>query len=85
MSDMLVLLDVQRQVGERVRALREHRGLTQQQLAAQALMSRASVANLEAGRQNVALRRLCSLADALGVPPAELFAEVRPVAPNQPA
>jgi UDP-N-acetylglucosamine 1-carboxyvinyltransferase len=67
-----------RRVGERVRELREHRGLTQHELAARALMSRASVANVEAGRQNVALRRLCSLAGALGVTPADLFAEVRP-------
>lgn len=69
-----------RRVGDRVRALREDRGLTQHELAARALMSRASIANVEAGRQNVALRRLCSLAGALGVAPADLFAEVRPSA-----
>jgi transcriptional regulator with XRE-family HTH domain len=59
--------DVRRRVGERVRALRRRRGLTQLRLAQRAGFSRPSVANVEAGRQNLSLRRLCALADALGV------------------
>ena len=68
---------VQRRVGERVRALRTDRGLTQRQLADRALVSRPSIANVEAGRQNVGLRQLCALADALGVAVTDLLAEVR--------
>jgi transcriptional regulator with XRE-family HTH domain len=69
---------VQRNVGERVRALRAARGLTQRELAGRVRISRPSIANVEAGRQNVGLRQLCALADALGVGVGELVAEVRP-------
>ena len=68
---------LQRQVGARVRALRSDRGLTQRQLADRASVSRPSIANVEAGRQNVGLRQLCALAGALGVGVADLLAEVR--------
>ena len=68
---------VQRNVGERVRALRAARGLTQRELAGRVQISRPSIANVEAGRQNVGLRQLCALADALGVGVGELLAEVR--------
>jgi transcriptional regulator with XRE-family HTH domain len=68
---------VQRNVGERVRALRAARGLTQRELAGRVRISRPSIANVEAGRQNVGLRQLCALADALGVGVGELVAEVR--------
>ncbi|HEY5230308.1 MAG TPA: helix-turn-helix transcriptional regulator, partial [Galbitalea sp.] len=63
---------VQRNVGERVRALRAARGLTQRELAGRVQISRPSIANVEAGRQNVGLRQLCALADALGVGVGEL-------------
>jgi transcriptional regulator with XRE-family HTH domain len=68
---------VQRNVGERVRALRAARGLTQRELAGRVQISRPSIANVEAGRQNVGLRQLCALADALGVGVGELVAEVQ--------
>jgi len=67
---------LQRRVGERVRSLRTDRGLTQRQLADRVCVSRPSIANVEAGRQNVGLRQLCALAGALGVGIAELVAEV---------
>jgi len=65
---------IQRRVGERVRALRADRGLTQLRLAEQSGISRPSIANLEAGRQNVSLRQLCALALALGVGVEDLVA-----------
>ena len=65
---------VHRRVGERVRALRISRGLTQLRLAERSGFSRSSVANVEAGRQNVSLRQLCALAGGLDVPVEALFA-----------
>jgi len=50
------------------RAIAEHRsksGLTQVQLAAQLNLSRASVANLESGRQRIMVHQLFALANAL--------------------
>jgi transcriptional regulator with XRE-family HTH domain len=67
----------QRRVGERVRSLRTGRGLTQRELADRVRISRPSIANVEAGRQNVGLRQLCALAGALGVAVGDLVAEVR--------
>jgi len=63
-----------RRVGERVRELRAARGLTQVRLAQQSGISRPSIANVEAGRQNVSLRQLCALATALGVAVEDLVA-----------
>ena len=74
--ELVPLLDfsaVRRRVGERVRALRAGRGLTQLRLAERSGISRPSIANVEAGRQNVSLRQLCALAAALGVTVEELF------------
>lgn len=66
---------VRRRVGERLRTLRAARCLTQRGLAERSGMSRPSVANVEAGRQNVTLRQLCALAAALGVGVEDLVAE----------
>jgi transcriptional regulator with XRE-family HTH domain len=69
--------ELQRRVGARVRALRAGRGLTQLRLAERAGISRPSIANVEAGRQNVSLRQLCALADALGVGVEDILAGPR--------
>lgn len=50
-----------------MRAVRSGRGLTQRAVAERAGLSRASVANVEAGRQNLGLLQLEALAGALGV------------------
>ncbi len=65
---------VQRSVAVRVRAVRTERGLTQRVLAERAGCSRSSLANVEAARQNLSLRRLCDLAEALGIAVEDLLA-----------
>ncbi|MDB5093164.1 MAG: hypothetical protein JWO85_1265 [Candidatus Eremiobacteraeota bacterium] len=72
---MLDVIEVQSRLGARVRARREALALTQAALAARAGISRPSVANVEAGRQNVGLRQLVSLAQALDVELASLLCE----------
>lgn len=62
-------------VGQRVRALRQNLGWRQIDLARKAVWSRASVANLEAGRQNIGLDQLEVLAHHLGVTPTELISD----------
>ena len=64
-------------LGRAVSARREELKLTQQTLAEQVGLSRASIANIEGGRQKVLLHQVYSLARALGlrsivelVPPA---------------
>ena len=58
--------------GERLKALRERRGLTQEALAAKAGVARAYVARLEIGRHDPSLSRLHALARALGVKVSKL-------------
>ncbi len=67
-------VDVLATVARRTRALRQHRGLTLQDLAARAGLSRRFLMDVEAGRGNISVRRLADLASALDAPLAELVA-----------
>lgn len=62
-----------RTLGSRVRTARKKRGLSQQELATALGLSRASVANLEAGNQKCSLRSVYDAALALRVTPKELM------------
>lgn len=62
--------------GDRVRALREGAGLSQEALAAKAGIHRTYIGGVERGERNPCLRNILRLADALGIEPDELF--VRP-------
>lgn len=61
-----------RHVAANLRSARQRRGWTQQALAERAEVSRRMVVAIEAGESNVSLATLDRLADALGVPFAEL-------------
>jgi len=61
-----------RHVAANLRAARQLRGWTQQALAERADVSRRMVVGIEAGDSNVSLATLDRLADALGVPFADL-------------
>ena len=59
--------------GSRVRELRENRSVTQEELARRVQLSRASITNIEKGRQRVLLHQLVNIADALDAKPSELM------------
>jgi transcriptional regulator with XRE-family HTH domain len=59
--------------GERIRALRQDRGLSQERLAELAGVHRTYLSSLERGERNVSLDNIYAIAKALGVSPAELF------------
>lgn len=60
--------------GEKLRALREERFLSHRELAKIAGVSPTTVLNLETNPETMAQRRTVrKLAEALGVPPAELL------------
>lgn len=65
-------------VGSRVRSVRTDRGMSQAALARQIGFTRSSVANLEAGRQRIALHLLVQIARALDNEPGALIPEVAP-------
>ncbi len=60
-------------VGERIKALRQERGLQQRQLAEKSGLTPSMVSQLESGRLTPSLHTLGKLAGALGVPIASLF------------
>lgn len=67
--------DPLKKFGERVRALREQLGVSQEALAAEAGIHRTYMGGVERGERNLCLRNIIRLAKALGVHPRELFGE----------
>ena len=65
-----------RRLGSTIKARRRILGLTQHQLAKQLGISRASLANMETGRQRVLVHQLYELAGQLNVSVQELLPEV---------
>jgi transcriptional regulator with XRE-family HTH domain len=63
-----VIRDLYDALGRRIQAAREERGVTQQQLADAAGLTRTSITNVEAGRQRTPLHVLVAISQALDVP-----------------
>lgn len=59
--------------GDRVRALRLDLGVSQEKLALDCGLDRTYISGVERGKRNVSLVNIHRLADALGVPAADLF------------
>ena len=60
-------------LGRRIRDERKQKKISQDELAASCGLTRASIANIEAGRQRLAAHRLCEIATALDTEPAQLL------------
>jgi transcriptional regulator with XRE-family HTH domain len=56
------------EIGERVRLVRTLAGMTQDDLARTAAMTRTTITNLESGKQKVVLESLYLIARALDIP-----------------
>jgi transcriptional regulator with XRE-family HTH domain len=67
---------VNRSLGQRIATARKKLRLTQQDLADRIDRSRASVANMEAGKQPIQIQMIFELADKLQVTPADLIPAV---------
>ena len=73
---------VQVRFGERLRAVRQQRGISQEKLAELAGLHRTYVSSIERGERNVSLVNIERLAAALGVTMAELMPdEAKPPGP----
>lgn len=66
-------MELYREFGRRLRHARKRAGLSQEDLAERLGVSRAAVANIELGRQRVALHQLVSAASTLGLDPRDLL------------
>jgi transcriptional regulator with XRE-family HTH domain len=60
-------------LGQQVRSLRNDRGLSQEQLAAKANVTHATVSRIERGAHEGTMRTIRKLAKALGVKPQQLI------------
>lgn len=58
-------MEIYRQLGRNIARLRNERGSTQAEIAAQIGLTRASLANIETGRQKVLMHHVFRLANAL--------------------
>ena len=77
--------DIYRDVGRNIRRYRARAHRTQAQLAAGIGISRASLANIEAGRQQVLLHHLYAIADALDLDSPSVLVPVPPTRDGDPA
>lgn len=69
-----VRFDLQRVTfGNRIRELREAKGLSQEKLADLAGVHRTYMSSVERGQRNVGLDNIFAIAKALEIPPARLF------------
>ena len=59
--------------GRRIRELRKQQGLTQEKLAERAGLHHTYVGAIERGEQNVSLKNIAKIAQALGVEVGEFF------------
>jgi len=67
--------DVLRDLGEKVRAFRRERGMTQEALAGSLRLSVAYVSLIERGGRNPPYTTVVAIAEALGVSPREICAD----------
>lgn len=68
-----VLFMVEKELGKRIKELRNKTGLSQEKFALSIGMDRTYLASVEAGRRNISIRNIKKIADGLGVSLSELF------------
>jgi transcriptional regulator with XRE-family HTH domain len=64
---------IEKRFGERVRELRQAKGLSQEELAFRAKVHRTYLGSIERGERNPALKNIAAIAKALEVSLSELF------------
>lgn len=70
---LLAPVDIRHHLGRNVRRLRELKGLSQEQFAFEANIHRTYISDIERGARNPTIMIVEKLADALGVPAADLL------------
>jgi transcriptional regulator with XRE-family HTH domain len=63
---------LQLKIGQRIRELRESKGISQQNLAADCDFEKANMSRIEAGRTNPTISTLYKISQALGITISEL-------------
>lgn len=63
----------QKEIGKKIKSIRESQGISREQLAEKLNLSSYSIRNYEQGQRGVNLKNLNKFADALGVPVSEIL------------
>ena len=71
-----------KQVGERIRVLREKRGISQEALAAICGLHRTYIGLIERGERNLSLAAVETVANGLEVPVSEIFQDFQDAMPG---
>lgn len=66
-------VDLLVKLGNRIKAIRKRKGMSQNELALECDFEKASMSRIEAGLTNTTIRTLFKISRALDVPMAELF------------
>lgn len=69
----MTIESIYQQIGHRIRIERTKRSLSQEYIAEKAGLSRASIVNIERGRQKIMLHSLYAVANSLGIPVTHLL------------
>jgi transcriptional regulator with XRE-family HTH domain len=70
------LQDIEVEVGRRIKAIRQRKGITQDQFAELTGLNRVHLYRLETGKQSMTLRTLKIIAETLEVRPRDLFGRI---------
>jgi len=65
--------NTKKELGQRIKELRQAKGLSQEELAFKAGVHRTYLGGIERGERNPALKNIAAIAEALGVSLSELF------------
>jgi len=68
-------MNIQVKVGERIKALREKKNLTQLQLAKKIRMDRTFITHVESGRRNLSIQSLAKILKGLDITFSKFFGE----------
>ncbi|MEU7348373.1 helix-turn-helix transcriptional regulator [Streptomyces bacillaris] len=71
------------ELGEHIRAAREHANLTQEAVSLRTGVRIATISDIELGHRAALIDTLFRIADAIGVPLADLVREERPPLPRE--
>ena len=68
--------DKRRQLGQHIVEMRKAQRISQKQLALMSDINKGCLSEIENGISNISVNKLFRIADALGVPPMDLFAGI---------
>ena len=68
--------DKRRQLGQHIVEMRKAQRISQKQLALMSDINKGYLSEIENGISNISVNKLFRIADALGVPPMDLFASI---------